>query len=357
VFAFIQGCTSANESAPADEALSVAPAPQTHFQYTGRIDFSDTAAPKISWPGSQVAAGFSGPYLALTLDDQFGKNYFSVFIDGDWNNPFIIDCEPGVKDYVVSTNLSPGKHNFTLFKRTEGEEGRTGFLGVKLAVGEGLLAPPPKPTRKIEFFGDSVTSGMGNEAALDADDDVLAEKNNFLAYGAITARNLNAEYVSTSQSGIGILASWNPFLMPEFYDQLDAVDNNDSKWDFSSWQPDVVVINLFQNDNSLVEEVLNPVPTDEQRIAAYEDFLARIRAVYPQAYIVATLGSMDAVRAGSPWPGYIRTAVARFSEQNSDARIATFFFPDVGFYKHPRVQHHQHNAELLTGFIKQKMGW
>src|SRR5690606_42014472 len=108
---------------------------------------------------------------------------------------------------------------------------------------------------------------MGNEAPEDGPDDNKAEKNNFLAYGAITARNLNAEYVSTSQSGVGLMASFVNFTMQEFYDQLSAINNNDSVWDFSRWTPHVVVINLFQNDSALVEQRLNPVPTDEQRVA------------------------------------------------------------------------------------------
>lgn len=333
--------------------------PQQHFQYSGRIDFQVPQAPSISWPGSSVTTTFTGKVLSIILDDQYGKNYFNVFIDNDFDHPIIIDCKPGKHTYLVTNSLSDTSHTVTIFKRTEGEEGRTKFLGLILANGEKLLAAPEKPIRKIEFFGDSITSGMGNEAKEGEPDHILSEKNNFLAYGAITARNLNAEYVSTSQSGIGIMVSWFDFIMPQFYDQLDAVGNNDTQWDFNQWQPDVVVVNLFQNDSWLIdrEKRLLPEPNENQIVQAYINFLAKIRHVYPQTYIVAALGSMDATHKDSPWPTYIQTAVRKYKKNHKDNDIDTLFFMFDGFGQHPRVKHHQKNAEILTQFIKNKMHW
>lgn len=329
------------------------------LQYTGRVDLTDPATPQISWPGTSIEGNFTGKYLAITLDDQLGKNYFNVFIDGDLQHPFIIQAVKGEKTYVVSDKLSPGKHNFLFTKRTEGEEGATTFKSIELADNGKMLSPPERLKRKIEFFGDSITSGMGNESPDDGPDHLLKDKNNFMAYDAITARNLNAELHVTSQSGIGIMISWFPFIMPQFYDQLNAVGNNDSLWDFSRWTPDVVVINLFQNDSWLTdrEHRLNPNPTDEQRIQSYIDFVKTIRGKYPKAYIVCALGSMDATKEGSKWPGYISTAVVRIKQENPNEKMDTLFFEFTGYGAHPRVKHHQANAEKLTAFIKQKMQW
>lgn len=333
------------------------PASHHHIQYTGRIDFSTPGAPVFSWPGTMIQTGFTGRSLALVMDDHYGMNYFNVFLDQDWENPIVIKGEKGRKTYLIADNLTDGEHLLTLTKRTEGEEGATTFYGILLAEDGELTAPPPRPERRIEFFGDSITSGMGNEAPEDGPDDNKAEKNNFLAYGAITARNLNAEYVSTSQSGVGLMASFVNFTMQEFYDQLSAINNNDSVWDFSRWTPHVVVINLFQNDSALVEQRLNPVPTDEQRVAVYYDFIKRIRSHYPEAFIVCTLGTMDAAKPGSPWPDYIHAAVEQWKTETADERIDVMIFEFKDFYKHPRVHHHQENAEVLTAFIKEKMGW
>lgn len=328
------------------------------LQYTGRIDFADRARPMLSWPGTSIEGSFTGATLAVKLDDQRGKNFFNVFIDGDYSKPFIIEARQGSASYAVATGLKPGTHSFLITKRTEGEEGGTFFQGLELADGAALLPPPARKQRRIEFFGDSITTGMGNESPDNGPDDRLRDKNNFMSYSSITARALNAEAHIISQSGIGVMVSWFPFTMPDFYDQLSAVGNNDSKWDFKSWTPDVVVVNLFQNDSWLIdrEKRLSPMPNDAQRIEAYRVLVQKIRALYPKAYIVCALGSMDAVREGSKWPGYVRSAVDQM-RQSGDQRIDTIVFPWNGFGGHPRVQQHQTNAALLTDFIRKKTGW
>ncbi|SDF59265.1 MULTISPECIES: SGNH/GDSL hydrolase family protein [unclassified Duganella] len=328
------------------------------LQYTGRIDFADRARPMMSWPGTSIEGNFTGGSLAVKLDDQQGKNFFNVFIDGDYARPVVIEAKQGSGVYPVVSGLKAGAHSFLITKRTEGEEGGTFFQGLELADDGVLLPPPPRKKRHIEFFGDSITTGMGNESPDDGPDDRLRDKNNFMSYSSITARALDAEAHIISQSGIGVMVSWFPFTMPDFYDQLSAVGNNDSHWNFKSWTPDVVVINLFQNDRWLIdrEKRLSPMPTDAQRIQAYRTFVQKIRVLYPNAYIVCALGSMDAVQEGSRWPGYVRTAVDEM-QQLGDQRIDTIVFPWNGFGGHPRVQQHQANAALLTAFIRQKMGW
>lgn len=339
-------------------ATQVAPTDK-HLQYTGRIDFADPQAPVISWPATQIAGNFTGTSLSVTLDDERGLNYFNVIIDGQDASPLILQAAKGSQTYEVAQGLAPGKHSFVIFKRTEGEEGMTTFRGLALDDGATLLAPPVRPKRHIEFFGDSITSGMGNEAPFNGDDAVKRDKNSYLSYGAITARKLNAELHMTTQSGIGVMISWFPFTMPDFYDQLSAVGNNDTQWDFKRWTPDVVVVNLMQNDSWLIgrDHKLQPEPDDEGRIAAYRKFVTRVRQLYPNAYIVCALGSMDATRPGSVWPGYVKTAVERMRKEDGDKRIDTVFFPFTGYTHHPRVFQHQQNAATLTAFIKQKMGW
>ena len=154
------------------------------------------------------------------------------------------------------------------------------------------------------------------------------------------------------------MVSWFPFVMPQFYDQLSAVGDNHTQWDFARWTPDVVVINLFQNDSWLIDrdKKLQPLPSDEQRIQAYIDFVRSIRAKYPNADIICALGSMDAA-ANAKWPGYITTAVERMRKQYRDKQLDTLFFDFTGYGQHPRIAQHKANAAKLTAFIKQKMGW
>lgn len=342
----------------AAEPVQLITADNSAYLYTGRIDFTDKKSPSISWTGTSIKANFTGTSLAIKLDDQFGKNYFNIFIDGETQHPYVLEAKQGEQTYVINTALNTGNHTLEIYKRTEGEEGATVFKGLLLDKGAKLLPPPARPSRRIEIYGDSISTGMGNEGADNGMDHLLSEKNNYWAYGAITARNVNAELHTISQSGIGIMISWFPFIMPQFYDQLSAVGNNDTQWNFSQWTPDVVVINLFQNDSWLIdrEKRLQPIPTDAQRVQAYINFVRSVRAKYPKAQIICALGSMDAT-ATPKWPGYITAAVERMKKENNDQKLDTIFFEFTGYGGHPRITQHKANAEKLTAFIKQKMNW
>lgn len=336
----------------------VIPADNKAYQYTGRIDFSNPKSPYLSWSGSSVKAKFTGHRLSVRLNDDEGKNYFNVIVDGNDTVPFVIQAKKGVNDYWITESLVDGEHTVEVYKRTEGEEGGTYFLGIDIDDDGQLLALAPKPDRRIEIFGDSITSGMGNVAPFNGPDNLSRDKNHYMSYGAITARNLNAELHTISQSGIGIMVSWFNFIMPQFYDQMSAVGNNNTQWDFTRWTPDVVVINLFQNDSWLVGDPkrISPTPDKSDIIGAYQAFVTSVRSRYPEAQIICALGSMDATKPGSPWPGYIEAAVANL-QQKGDDQLSTVFFEFNGYGAHPRVDQHIANAARLTQAIKQVTGW
>jgi lysophospholipase L1-like esterase len=337
-----------------DHSGIISPA-DPEFQYTGRIDFSDPAEPVLFWPGSTIRARFEGTSLQIVMDDSTGDNYYNVMIDGHTDDPVILDCLPGIHSYSIADNLENTIHELWIFRRTEGFSGPTRFLGLVLDEGGTLSKPPARPGRKIEFYGNSITCGMGNEVPDNEEDEQNDKRNNFLAYGAITARNLNADYTCIAKSGIGIMISWFDMVMPQYYNRLNPWDP-ESRWDFTLWTPDVVVINLFQNDSWLIGR-LDPVPGEEKIILAYTDFIRTLRSVYPDALFICALGSMDATKAGSPWPGYVQNAVDRWKNETGDQMIETCFFEFDGFYKHPRVRHHRVMAEKLTRLIRSKMGW
>lgn len=334
-------------------AQALVSADHDYFQFSGRMDFVEDEV-VMYWPGSSIRANFSGSTLEIILDDKTGDNFYNVIIDGKDHQPVVLDCKKNEHRYAVADDLSAGEHSVLIFRRTEGFSGPTRFGGLVLAEDGELLPPPAAPERKIEFYGNSITCGMGNEAPDDGKDDDNSQRNNYLAYGAITARLLDAEYRCIAKSGIGIMISWFPMIMPEYYDRIDPADST-RRWDFSQWTPDVVVVNLFQNDSWLMDR-LNPVPTDAERVAAYAEFIQTLRRHYPDAAIFCTLGSMDATKPGSPWPGYIEKAVAQ-RRQAGDENLYTYFFEFDGFSKHPRVRHHQKNAGELAAFIRAKVGW
>ena len=73
-------------------------------------------------------------------------------------------------------------------------------------VTNGALVPTPPPfTRKLEFIGDSITCGFGNEGPGPNCPFTADTENESLAYGTLTAQALNAEHHTIAWSGIGMV--------------------------------------------------------------------------------------------------------------------------------------------------------
>lgn len=329
-----------------------------HIRYSGRIAMTDDAA-ELSWSASSVRMNFRGTFIKVTLKDEHGNDYWNVIIDGRVVS--VLQPDSMEKQYTLASGLTDGNHSVELFKRTEWPMGKTWFYGFELDRNASVLQPPAQQKRKIEFFGDSITCGYAVEDSTGQDRGTAPYENAYLSYASITARHFDADLHSTTKSGIGITVSWVPLIMSELYDRLDPTDA-ESKWDFSRYVPDLVVINLFQNDSWIVKLPDNEqfkarfgikAPTDEQLIKAYKDFVKTIRNKYPKAQIICALGSMDAVKEGAPWAGYVQKAVA----QIGDKKIYTHFFPYKNTPGHPSKKEQQAMADDLDAFIDQNIKW
>lgn len=330
----------------------------TRIHYMGRIDKSDGAT-VLSWPGSSISINFTGTGVKAVLKDESGENFYNVIIDGKVTAKIHPDATK--KEYTLAEGLPNGKHNLELFKRTEWTMGKTWFYQLIFDDNTKVLPASPTKKHKIEYFGDSITCGYAVEDSTGKDRGTAPYENNYVSYAAITARHFNAEYYCTARSGIGVTISWFPQVMPEMYDLVDGNDNT-RKWDFNNYQPDLVIVNLFQNDSWLIKQPNHPefkarfgatAPAESQIVKAYSDMIKSIRSKYPKAQIICALGSMDAIQTGSPWPGYIDQAIATFN----DKKIYTFFFPYKGTPGHPNGKEQQAMANQLISFIDEHVKW
>ena len=328
------------------------------LQYTGRIAHTDSAA-VLYWPGSAIRIDFEGTEVQAMLKDEKGENYYYVIVDSTDISKFKPDSAVK-KLYTLVSHLRPGKHSLQLVKLTEAADGNTLFYYFGLQHDGVVLNPPPPPQRKIEFYGNSITCGYAVEDEY-GDSKEPKYRNNYLSYAAITARHYNAEAHYIAKSGIGLMLSWFPIIMPEMYSRLNPSDSN-SKWDFSQFTPQIVVINLLQNDSWLIKKhdftqfkarFGTTTPDEAQIINAYKSFITTIRSKYPRASIICALGSMDATKEGSPWPGYIQKAVT----QLKDPAIYTCFFPYIHTNRHPKIKEQEAMADTLTHFIDTHIKW
>ena len=324
----------------------------------GRVDVQADKS-MLSWPGTSLKINFNGTGLKAILKDEYGQNFYNVIIDGKVTQK--LNVGTAKQEYTMAANLPAGKHNLELFKITEWDKGKSWFYGFNLDANTQLLTAPETKKRKIEFFGNSITCGYAVLDSMGKDRGTAEFEDNFQSYAAITARHFDAEYYCTTKSGIGVLVSWFPLVMPEMYNRLDATDPQ-SRWDFKRYTPNVVVVNLFQNDSWIVTQPQNAqfkarfgttAPTPQQIVKAYEAFVKTLRATYPQAQIVCALGSMDATRKGSVWPGYIEQAVKTIN----DKQIYTHMFPYKNTAGHPSIKEQQAMATDLIAFIEKNIKW
>lgn len=328
--------------------------------YSGRLDTSRDKGAELRWSGSSIKFNFEGEAIEAIMDDEQGDNYYNVIIDD--GSPFIFRPDTSKQSSWLAKDLAKGKHSIEIFKRTEWDRGASSFYGFKVSGTHSAILPRQAvPRRAIEFYGNSITAGYAIEDFSGKDSPDSTFTNSYLSYAAITARHFEADYHFICKSGIGVTVSWFPQIMPEIYNRVNPNDPK-SQWDFAKYRPDIVVVNLLQNDSWLVglpehEEFKRcfgtTAPDSTDIIAAYQKFIAQLRGHYPTADIICTLGSMDAAKEGSVWMDYVETAVA----QLVDPKIHTHFMPYIEATTHPTIEHHEVMAKHLISFIDQNIEW
>lgn len=323
-----------------------------NIRYVGRFNLSNPLAPRMYWSGTHVIAWFKGTSCQVKLNCAGGKDFFNIIVDN--GIPVKFGLTAGSQTISAASGLPDGDHKIEIFKRTSYKNDNTAFEGLITDAGKGLALLPPAPALKIQFYGDSITDG--NSVDISPENFAPTYWNNYLTYAAITARNLDMQYVSTAASGIAVIYPWSTspgFVMDSYYDRINPgeVASGSNKWDFTNDDPDIVVVNLFQNDASV-----NPAPHSAAEtgaiLDAYESLILKIRVAHPNAQIICALGSMNATASGSVWPGYVDTVVSRMKNNHGDNQIRSLFFPYKNTSGHPNVAEQAAMADQLTAFIQ-----
>lgn len=334
------------------------PVSNEQIMYEGRMAETEDGAKELYWSGTSISLNFKGTGISAKMKDETGDNYYNILIDGE-----IVDTlRPGTEArlYELASGLEDTEHTVEIFKRTEYNRGIAWFYGFELPAGAEVLDRDAPKTYKIEYFGDSITAGYSvNDYTTDRHDSIYTDY--YLSYGNLIAQHFDAEQHCTCKSGIGITVSWFEYEMPDVWDLTNPFDST-STWDFSKYQPDLVIVNLFQNDSWIVtmpeqesfkRNFGTTPPAKEEIIRAYADFVSGIRSKYPEAAIITTLGNMDITREGSNWPGYVEEAIALLN----DDRIYSVFTPYKETPGHPKIEEQEVIAENLISFIEENLGW
>jgi lysophospholipase L1-like esterase len=302
---------------------------------------------RFSWPGVSIHGRFTGTQVSMDLNDGTNKNRFTVVIDK--GAPKTVTSTAGQTSLPLASGLANGTHEIVVWRNTEASMGVTQFAGLSnFGTGGALLAPPDAPERRIEVIGDSLSVGAGDEGNATCTGGIDAFTNNYLAYGSVAARTVGADVVTIAWSGIGVLRNYDGStsnIMPARYPF--AVANDKSGWDFSNYQPHVVVINLGTNDFGAGD----PGTAYE---AAYVSFIRTVRSQYTAAYFILI----------DMYGGNRRTRIDNVVAQlkaSGESKLETLSLSSVqnnlGCNQHPNVTAHAAMGNVLAARLKTLMNW
>lgn len=323
------------------------------------LGYSCTAA-EFEFTGTKVLAEIKTDWVNDEPWKGIFQGYLAVFID---------DCETPVKRFSLDegTNIyeiysadEVKTVKIRIMKMSENAFSRAGIVSLS-ADGEIRPAASEK-TRRIEFIGDSITCGFGDEGVFGRDNFNTAQENPWDNYASLTARRLNADFHLVSWTSIGVISNSvkedvnepdDGWVMPKIYGYTDkGVDGylgyEPEKWDFSRFEPQLIVVNLGTNDKDYTRGV-------PERTAAfqkgYTEFLKDIRRSNPDSYILCTLGVM-----GQQLCPQVEAAVKELSV--SDSRISAMRFDvqseadGIGAEEHPSLATHKKMSDRLVEEIE-----
>ena len=339
------------------------------IQYTGRISFANPERPAWNFSGIQIVAAFEGSSLKMLAKP--GSGYFMAQIDGA--EPFKV-AFTGKKDSLVTlaTALPCGQHLVRLMYVIEGFEFYPEFWGFVLDKGCKLVEAPALPARKLEFIGNSITCGYGNEGTNAKEGFSYETENHYYSYASLAARALDAQHWVVARSGIGAYRNFGgpktgtpDSNMPVQYEYTGYAWKPElrgeptflkEKWDFKRYQPDVVCVNLGTNDLSTNNYDVKLLKQ------GYQTLLKMVRQHNPKAKIVFLCGSMlldkeleiakkilDEVAAEANKAGDKEVYRFNFTYQNGDLGYGNDF--------HPSLWQHEKMAAELTAYLRSLMNW
>ena len=322
------------------------------IQYTGRIDFTNPKLPRFWQPGVYISFRFNGNECELLLNDEMlwgsNHNYIELIVDGK-----AVRLQTKTKSDTLSVTryLSAVKeHTVIICKNTEANIGYMELAGIRCKE---LLQPLPKPKRKIECIGNSITCGTGSDVSeIPCGKGKWQDQHNaWFSYGAVMARKLNAQFHLSSVSGIGLMHSCcnMNITMPQVFDKV-SMRNDSIQWNFASYQPDVVTVCLGQNDG---------IQDEATFCRNYVLFIQQLRAHYPNATFVLLSSPM----ASETLKDFMRKSIAAVIKElkaNGEQKVHAYIFNKQyksGCDNHPSLEEHEQIAAELTTFISKTMNW
>ena len=279
------------------------------------------------------------------------------------------ECLEEEASYVLFEGEA-GIHTIRIVKLSEGSRGQTGLLSLQT---DGELMPVPEEKKlTIEFIGDSITCGYGNECPNRDEHFKTSEENGWMTYGAIAARKLGAEFNMISYSGITTSQaekSMFPMHLPSMDELYGCTDRTGQEklglepeaWDFAAHKKDIVLVNLGTNDVNPIRFArdLETAAREEAYFKKrYRGFVSALRLMNgPDTLILCTLGPLDYYLYDC-----IREVVEAYRKESGDLRVRTFKLIGVNLISegfgadgHPSLATHVRLGGQLAEILKEEL--
>lgn len=169
-----------------------------------------------------------------------------------------------------------------------------------------------------------------------------------LTYAAVCAQNLDADFNCFSLSGWTVyrrvdIENGGDCAVPPVYGQIAPLNGNAAPWDFSRFQPGVVVVALGTNDSSYIALGQAEADTFSRK---YREFLQQLRGCYPAAAIVCTVGMMNPTSFA-----HIERAARAFGDENVYTHKERFCRST-----HPIAADHKQAGDALSALDRADQG-
>lgn len=339
----------------------------------------------LFWTGSGIECNYDGTELWCEFESDYElyEQWIAVYVNGALMSRQMLN--KGRQQVCLYRNMGTRKVNhIKVVKEVQAMPGDPeAYLAICGLWGDGAFYPLPEPACRIEFIGDSITSGEGSYGSTIEQDWIAMWFSASRTFPWFVAERLNAEYRVFSQSGYGVYCAYDNNLdhaMPLYYEQVCGVLEGErnvalgvkGRYDFSSWQPDYIVINLGTNDGGAFR---NPEWQDEAtgrrhkmqydkdglpakecldkvQIAVAE-FLALIRKNNPKAQILWAYGMMGTVVESAILAGIDSFCAGTEDKKVHYIRLDEIKGDQIGARSHPGENGHRAAAEAICRKISE----
>lgn len=321
-----------------------------HLRYEGRWDVKPGRATTVN-SGSRIVLRFTGDAVSASFDIAgiTKPPHLYAYVDGTKSDRVVADRQ-AIK--LTPDGLTAGTHTLVLAVK-DVDEGANRWkppfasalqlTGFELSKGTVLDAAPPASSVRLTFLGDSITQGVNILCPVPGSN--CADGTLDYAWRVADAFGASLEQVGFGAQGVTRGGNGNVPAASE------ALDFNFDGSPAAPFDAQVVVINQGTND------ALAQASSDE--IAAkYLEYLRKVRARYPRAFIVALeVFGLQGTFTASASPG-IQSAVEQFGDPRAKYVPTRGWLGPGDFTEglHPNDTGHRKATEHLIETITQLTG-